>query len=106
MPIKIVTDSTCDLPQDIVVKHDITVLPVYINIGSESYLDGVDLSRQEFYERLPEYDPPPQTSAPGMGTFIEAYERLAKGGATEVLSIHISSTLSGILNVGHSAARR
>jgi DegV family protein with EDD domain len=105
MPIKIVTDSTSDLPQAVAAEYGITVIPAYINIGDKSYLDGVELSRQEFYERLPAYDPPPTTSAPGLGTFVEAYERLAAGGATEVLSIHISSTLSGMLNVAHAAAQ-
>jgi len=105
MPIKIVTDSTSDLPQAVAAEHGITVIPAYINIGDKSYLDGVELSRQEFYERLPDYDPPPTTSAPGLGTFVEAYERLAAEGAAEVLSIHISSTLSGMLNVAHSAAQ-
>jgi DegV family protein with EDD domain len=65
----------------------------------------VDISRREFYERLPEYDPPPTTSAPGLGAFVKAYERLAAEGATEILSIHISASLSAILNVAHSAAQ-
>ena len=52
MTVKIVTDSTCDLPEAIVAEYDLTVLPLYINFGDQSYLDGVELSRQEFYERL------------------------------------------------------
>ena len=64
MPIKIVTDSTCDLPEEIVAQHGITVVPLYINFGSESYLDGVDLSREAFYARLPDCDPPPTTAMP------------------------------------------
>ncbi len=83
MSIRIVTDSTCDLPEEVVTEHGITVIPVYINIGGKSYLDNVEISRREFYERLPDYDPPPTTSAPGLGTFVEAYEQLAAGGATE-----------------------
>jgi len=105
MSIRIVTDSTCDLPEEAVTEHGITVIPVYINIGDKSYLDNVEISRREFYERLPEYDPPPKTSAPGLGAFVKAYERLAAEGATEILSIHISASLSAILNVAHSAAQ-
>ena len=54
MTIKIVTDSTCDLPTEIATQNGITVMPLYINFGIESYLDGVELSREAFYERLPE----------------------------------------------------
>ena len=56
MPIGIVTDSTCDLPEELVAEHAISVVPHHINVGDESYLDGVDLSRQEFYERLPGWE--------------------------------------------------
>jgi len=104
MSIKIVTDSTCDLPEKIVLGHGITVVPAYINIGDRSYLDGVELSREQFYERLPEYKTPPTTSAPGLGTFVRVYERLAAKGASEILSIHISANLSAISNVARLAA--
>jgi hypothetical protein len=72
-----VTDSTCDLPQSVVAEYGITVLPMYINIGSRGYLDGVELTREEFYERLPEFDPLPTTGTPGPGAFRRAYESLA-----------------------------
>lgn len=104
MSIKIVTDSTCDLPESVVVEHGITVIPAYINVGDQSYLDGVELSRQEFYERLPDYETLPTTSAPGLGKFVQVYGQLAAEGATEVLSIHISASLSAIVNVARSAA--
>lgn len=104
-PIRIVTDSTGDLPKAVAAEHGITVVPAYINIGGKSYVDGVDLTREEFYERLPEYETPPTTSAPSLGTFVDAYERLAAQGASEILSIHISATLSGMLNVAHAAAQ-
>ena len=58
MSIRIVTDSNCDLPQAMVDEYGITVVPMYINIGSESYLDGVTMSRQEFYEGLPHFRQP------------------------------------------------
>lgn len=97
MSIQIVTDSTCDLPESVVASFGITVIPLYINVGDQSYLDGVDLSREEFYRRLPHWESLPTTATPGPEVFRQAYERLADEGATEVLSIHISSSLSAIL---------
>lgn len=103
MNIKIVTDSTCDLPEAIIKAYDITVLPLYINIGDQSYLDGIELTREQFYEQLPGYHTSPTTSAPGTGTFVKAYERLAKEGAEEILSIHIAQSLSGVINAATPA---
>ncbi|NJN55128.1 MAG: DegV family protein [Anaerolineae bacterium] len=92
--IKIVTDSAMDVPPDIVDKYNITVIPVYVNIGEKGYLEGVELSRQEFYDNLEQYEPYPTTAAPAPGTFAEVYERLTREGATEILSIHLASALS------------
>jgi DegV family protein with EDD domain len=105
MTIKVVTDSTCDLPEEIIAEYGITVVPLYINFGNQSYLDGVELSRQEFYERLPDSDPPPTTAIPGPQMFLQAYEKLAAEGATEILSIHISVSLSGTVNAARLAAQ-
>lgn len=104
MTIKIVTDSTCDLPKEVIEKYDITVVPAYINFTDGSYLDGVEITRKEFYEKLPDYDTPPTTSAPAIGTFARAYKELIEKGASQILSIHISSALSGIYNVAVLAA--
>lgn len=104
MSLKIVTDSTCDLPEDVVADLGITVVPLYINVGQESYLDGVDMSREEFYQQLPHFEHHPQTASPGPEMFRETYERLADEGAEEILSIHISVSLSGTLNTAQLAA--
>ncbi|MCX6054707.1 MAG: DegV family protein [Chloroflexi bacterium] len=104
MNIKIVTDSTCDLPESIIKKYDITVIPAYINFTDGSYLDGVELSRLEFYQKLPDYETTPTTSAPAIGTFAKVYQELFENGATAILSIHIASTLSGIYNTAVLAA--
>jgi DegV family protein with EDD domain len=104
MSIRIVTDSTCDLPQDVVQKYGIRVIPLYIHTNGDSYLDGVDITREEFYRRLPELDPAPTTAAPGPEMFRQVYEELAQEGATEVLSIHISVSLSAVLDVAKLAA--
>lgn len=105
MTIRLVTDSTCDLPREITAKHGIAIVPLYINFGGESYRDRVDLSREAFYMRLPDCDPPPTTAMPGPQMFRQAYERLANEGATEILSIHISKSLSAVVDMAQLAAR-
>jgi DegV family protein with EDD domain len=104
MTIRIVTDSNCDLPQDAIDQYGITVVPMYINIGARSYLDGVDMTRQEFYEGLPHFKAHPMTSVPGPGTFVETFDRLADDGATEILCLHIAGSLSAMVNSARLAA--
>ena len=106
MPIRIVTDSACDIPQNLVKEYDITVVPLYINIGEKSLLDGVELSRDEFYTNLPNYPVNPTTAAPGSGVFQKVYEELAAEGATEIISIHISISLSGTLDSAKLGAQQ
>ena len=98
MTIRIVTDSTCDIPPDIAEKLAIKVVPVYINIGDESFLDGVELSRRDFFINLPGYDSFPTTAAPASGTFTAAYKELVEEGATEIISLHIAANLSNTFN--------
>lgn len=105
MNVRIVTDSTCDLPEETVSQHVITVIPLSINVGDKSYLDGVDISRDEFYARLPKFDPHPKTAAPGPEVFQQAYSRLADEGAQTIISIHISETLSATVNSARTAAK-
>lgn len=99
MCIKIVTDSTCDLPYEIIKKYDITVIPVYVNLGDRSYRDGIDLVREDFYSSLKRNTLFPTTSSPSIETFINAFKGLAARGAESVLSIHIASSLGGVYNV-------
>jgi len=105
MTVRILTDSTCDLPADVVNKLDIYVLPVYIHVSNRDYLDGIDISREEFYEKLPTFPEHPRTAVPSPAKFRALYDALADEGATEVLSIHISANLSGILSVAQVAAQ-
>ena len=105
MTIRIVTDSTCDLPPSLAETHEIIVLPTYVNVGRQSFLDGVELTRDEFYAQLPHYKRPPTTAAPAVGAFSAAYEKLAQDGATGVLSIHLASSLSGLLNAARLGAQ-
>jgi DegV family protein with EDD domain len=102
--IGIATDSTCDLPETVIRELGIEVVPLYINYGSHGFLDGVEISRQEFYERLPGSNPLPTTGTPGSKAFSKAYEKLSQAGANEVLSIHISASLSATVDVARTAA--
>jgi DegV family protein with EDD domain len=106
MTIGIVTDSTNDLPQEMVEQFNIQVLPMYINIGDQGFQDGVDITRQEFYDRLPSSDPFPTTAAPSIDQFTTTYSQLMNEGADEILSIHISSSLSAVMDVAHKAAEQ
>jgi DegV family protein with EDD domain len=105
MTVHIVTDSTCDLPAEIIARYGIHVIPLYINVGDTGYLDGIDISREKFYERLPFFPTHPSTAVPSTERFHAAYNTLADEGASEVLSIHISTALSGVLDVARVAAQ-
>jgi DegV family protein with EDD domain len=105
MSVHIVTDSTCDLPDEIIEAYHITRLPLFINFIDKSYLDGVDISRQDFYGMLPAARKSPTTAAPGPEMFKRAYEQLAAMGATEILSIHISISLSSTVESARMAAQ-
>ncbi|MEL7644736.1 MAG: DegV family protein [Anaerolineaceae bacterium] len=104
MSIKIVTDSTSDIPQQVREELDISVVPLYVNMNGKSYLDMLDLSRQEFYSALPSADPHPTTAAPSPGQFIEIYQRLADAGASAVFSIHLAGSLSAVYRSAREAA--
>jgi DegV family protein with EDD domain len=105
MTVRIVTDSTCDLPADTIERYRIHVIPLYINVGNRGYLDGIDISREEFYTRLPFFSTHPSTAVPSTERFTAAYNALADEGASEVLSIHISPLLSGVLDIASIAAQ-
>ena len=105
MALRIVTDSTCDLPEETIREHRITVVPVLISTQAHEYRDGIDLSRSEFYARLPHLKPVPTTAAPSPEAFRVAYQQLAEEGATQVLSIHMSHKLSAVVDVAALGAR-
>lgn len=90
----VVTDSTADLSPDLVAERGITVVPLTVSLGGKSYLDGVNITPAEFYARLEKSGATATTSQPSAGRFADVYERLLADHA-EVLSLHISSRLSG-----------
>ena len=105
MTIKVVTDSTCDLPYDVIQSLGITVLPCFINFPAKSYLDGVEVTAPEFYKKLKESSSYPTSAAPSLGTFTTTYRNLIDQGASSILSIHLSSKLASTYNNAVIAAR-
>ncbi len=94
--VAIVTDSTCDLDAELVKKQGITVVPLNVHFGESVYLDQVDISTDEFMEKMATSNPLPTTSQPSVGMFEEAFRRAAaEQGVTEIVCITISSKLSG-----------
>ena len=97
MALKIVTDSSCDLPPDLALSKGITVVPCYVYFGDQEFKDGLDLGPDEFYERLVASSDLPTTSQPSVADFIDVYRALSDEGH-DVVSIHLSAKLSGTLN--------
>jgi DegV family protein with EDD domain len=106
MTIRIVTDSTCDLPNEEAIKYGIRVIPIFVNMNGKSYQDGVDLSRKQFYEELPRLKVLPTTSVPGVEAVKSVYQDLVSHGATGIISLHIASNLSNMYNVARLAAKK
>lgn len=105
MKIAIVTDSTADIPIDLANKYNISVIPAILVIDGKSYEDGEDISRMEFYEKLPSMAQSPTTAAPSSGTFQKCYDQLFQCGVEKIVSIHVSGKLSGIINSAQAAAQ-
>jgi len=100
--VRIVTDSTADLPQELIEALDIVIVPLKISFGKDIYRDGVDISSDEFISRLKKEDYLPVTSQPSPGEFVAIYEQLTARGDS-VISIHISSQLSGTVQSAKTA---
>ena len=102
--IKIVTDSTADLSLDTVEELRIHVVPLSIFIDGTTYLDRVDLTPQDFMEKMRNAKELPKSSQPAVGKFVELYDELGKDGS-EVLSIHMTGNMSGTVEAARSAAK-
>ncbi|MGI6038485.1 MAG: DegV family protein [Limnochordia bacterium] len=92
--IKVVTDSGVDLPAEIIREKDIHVVPLSVNFGSQRYVDGVDLTLEEFYAKLESEKEAASTTQPNPGNFAQVYQELVAAGH-EIISIHISGSVSG-----------
>jgi DegV family protein with EDD domain len=105
MSVRIVTDSTCDLHAETIDRYEVCVVPFYINVGRQGFLDGIDITHDEFYQKLPTFSEHPTTAVPSPQKFRAIYNTLADEGAREVLSIHMSVALSAMVNVARVAAQ-
>lgn len=105
MSTAIVTDSTADLPPAWQTQYGIHTVPALVVLEGRSLRDGIELSREDFYRRLPDLDPPPTTASPSSGEFEALYRKLLAQGAQHVVSIHLSARLSGIYNAARLAAQ-
>jgi DegV family protein with EDD domain len=100
------TDSNAQLPDELIDRFDVEVVPITVCIDDHEYLEGVDLDLDEFYAKFGRRERPTvSTSEPSPGQFALAYERLVARGCTEILSIHISAAVSGTLNAARLGAR-
>jgi DegV family protein with EDD domain len=103
--IKIVTDTACDLPPTWLERYDITRVPFNIQFGLETFREGIDLTPDAFYRRIQAEEALPTTSQPAVGEFIQVYQTLGHAG-TELLSIHLTSKLSGAWQAAVLAANQ
>lgn len=103
MPVRIVTDSSTDLPRSLIETLGITVVPITVNFGTERLRDGVDIDHDTFYRRLESSDVFPSTSQATPAEFADAYS--AVGGERDIISIHSAEELSGTINSARQAAR-
>ena len=101
----IVTDSTSDIPQYLLEEYKIFQVPAILIIDGKATLDGLGISRDEFYTQLPAMRTAPTTAAPSSGSFQQLYQRIFHEGFTEIISIHAASKLSGIFNAAWVAAQ-
>ena len=96
MKLGIVTDSTCDIPHFLVEQHELEVIPCILVIDGKEYVDGKDITREEFYKRLPSLQAQPTTAAPSIGDFSARYSSLFTSGCDHVLSIHAAGALTSL----------
>jgi DegV family protein with EDD domain len=100
--VKVVTDSSCDIPAEIARELSITIVPLYVQVGGKIYRDGIDLDADRFYRELAHSQELPKTSVPSPGDFLEVYRNLAAE-TDQIISIHLSSGYSGTYNVASLA---
>lgn len=103
--IALITDSTCDIPAEWLKQYDITIVPLTIIFGEQSYLDGVDLTAREFYSRLGKDPHHPTTSQPAPSDFLDAFRRAQEKGAVQAVVFTISSGMSGTIGSARTAAK-
>ncbi len=102
--VRVVTDSTADVPPDVAERLGITVVPAYIQLGNTSYRDGNGLSREELYSRMPDMQVVPTTAVPPAHEFASVFRKLAED-TDEIVAVTLAATLSGMYSVARLAAQ-
>lgn len=105
MPVRIVTDSACDLPEPICAELGIEVVPLTIRFGSREFVDRKELSVEAFWRELDASSALPETSAPSVGAFEETFRRLSDDGADAIVCINLSARLSATMQSAQVAAK-
>ena len=104
MPVRVVTDSACDLPEPLVDELGIEIVPLTIRFGAEELVDREELSNQEFWRRLAVASMLPETAAPSAGAFAARFGALADAGADGIVCINLSSRLSATMQAAQVAS--
>lgn len=104
MKIGVLTDSPADIPADLAARYGIEVVPSILIVAGQAYLDGKDITREEFYARLPSLTSAPTTSAPSIGDIQSHYRKLFDSGYEHIISLHTASKLTSIAGVARQAA--
>jgi DegV family protein with EDD domain len=104
MTVAVITDSTADLPPEIADQFGITVVPLYVQFGKESYRDSIDMMGEEFYSKMMNEVDYPKTSTPNLGDFLGAFDSTAAR-TKEILGVLIDAKMSGTFNVAAAAAK-
>ena len=105
MKLGIVTDSTSDLPKYLIEQHELEVAPSILILEGKEYADGIGISREDYYKKLPSLQTPPTTAAPSIGDFSTRYDSLLARGCDHILSIHAAGQLTTIINSARQAAQ-
>jgi fatty acid kinase fatty acid binding subunit len=105
MPVRIVTDSACDLPEAVCTELGIEVVPLTIRFGEREYTDRTELSTEAFWRELAASDVLPETAAPSVGAFEETFRRLGDDGADGIVCINLSARLSATMQSAQVAAK-
>ncbi|MBF0705640.1 DegV family protein [Alkalihalobacillus hwajinpoensis] len=100
--VAIVTDSTAYIPESMLDEYEVTMVPLSVIFGNESYLEEREIQAGDFFEKVKKEDELPKTSQPSIGSFVEAYETLART-HDEIITITLSSGISGTYQSAHSA---
>jgi DegV family protein with EDD domain len=105
MKIGLVTDSPSDFPADLAIRYGVEVIPAILVIEGKEYVDGLDITREAFYTRLPSLRSAPTTAAPSPADFAARYQKLLAAGCEQIISIHTAEKLTSLPNFARNAAR-